>query len=206
MSNAQELLNEFTAPVREQRDYLRELEAIFKREREYILKIHPGEDVAAFPSLEGIDEKHLNELKILEVICKLAAISVQNRADQLRAEAEEAERVRAETLRQKNMSPLEGRLESLERVVAYQGAKIAKLEGAQPGRQPAPYHARANAPMFLGMPAGMGRHAETGDVKGGADVRRIGAAEVSTTGLDGSHPGFTQKAQPLDAIGSSGKR
>jgi hypothetical protein len=98
------------------------------------------------------------DLGVREVFCQLAVRVIEQRADELQAEAVEAERVRAESRRQQNMSPLEAKVERLERALAYQGAELSKLKGTQHGQLPSlPHVPRAKVPQFLGMPSGMGR-------------------------------------------------
>jgi hypothetical protein len=98
--------------------------------------------------------KHLG----LAGVCELAVKVAERRADELLAEAGEAEGAPAESLRRQSQSPLEAKIEAFERAVAYQGAELAKLRGPQTARLPAlPHTPRAEVPQFLGMPRGMGR-------------------------------------------------
>jgi hypothetical protein len=125
----------------------------------------------------------------------------ERRADELVAEAEEAERIRAETLRRQNQSPLEAKVEALERALAYQGAELAKLRGAQ---QPsASQGTRARPPQFLGMPGGMGRP-PVGQTAG-SGVRKIGT-NGSASAPDAAGDGFTRRIHPLNVIGGGGRR
>jgi hypothetical protein len=78
---------------------------------------------------------------------------VRRRADEIEWDLREAEKARAENLRRQNMSPLEAKVEALERNPAYQGAELAKLRGAQ--QPPASHGAPARAPQTLRLPGGM---------------------------------------------------
>jgi len=131
---------------------------------------------------------------------------VERRSDELLAEAEEAERFRAETLGRQNQSPLEARNEKLERALAYQGAEIAKLKGTQAGLPSLPHVPRAEVPQFLGMPSGLGRHAVVGAPGGSGGVRKIAAGAPSPETAFGV--GITRR-QPVGRdrlIGSKGVR
>ena len=89
---------------------------------------------------------------------------------------------RAEELRRQNMGPLEARMEKLERALAYQGAEIAKLKGVQHGQLPAlPHTPRAEVPQFLGMPHGMGRHADVGVPGAGGGVPKISSGATASS-------------------------
>jgi hypothetical protein len=139
-------------------------------------------------------------------VCELAFKVAERRADELLAEAEEAERFRAESMPRQNMSPLEARMEKLERALAYQGAEIAKLKGVQHGQLPAlPHTPRAEVPQFLGMPRGMGRHGVLGPADAGG-VRKIAAGTPTSAPDTPVESGFTRRQHPLDVIGSSGRR
>jgi len=206
MTNAQQHDADWTAPLRELIASLRELDARFSNASETIRRIRPDETIGNFPSLEGIETLGPSDLGIREVFAKLAVHAVERRADELLAEEEEAERVRAETLRRQNQSPLEATIEKLERVVAYQGAEIAKLKGTQTGRLPAlPHVPGAEVPQFQGMPGGMGRHGVIGAPGGSGGARKIGAG-VSVSAPDTAGNGFTRWPHPLDMIGGGGKR
>jgi hypothetical protein len=195
MSNTQPPRNDWTAP-------LLDLEARFNEAKEFILKRHPKEDVGGFPSLEGIETERLDALGVLEARCAPIVWVIEKRADDLREEEDEVERVRAESQRRKNMTEDQAWREKIERILAYQGAEIAKLKGVQPGGQPAPSHvARADRPQFL-VP---GPRAGAGAASGG--VRRVQAAdgEVPASTPAAAQPSFTRKARPLDVLGSSGR-
>ena len=217
MSNTQQgdadltaTLCEITAPLRELIALLRKMETIFKQEREFILQHHPEEKVGDFPSLNGIETMRYADLEVLKVMCGLAVRHVERRASDVQAEVDEAERIRAENLRRQNMTPLEARVEGLERATAYLAAEITKLKGSQTGRLPSlPHVARANVPQLLGQPGGMGRPAASASGGAGGDVRRLargadagGSASASST----VEQGFTRRQHPLDVIGSSGRR
>jgi hypothetical protein len=206
MTNTQQDHADWTAPLRELIASLRELEARFSNASETIRRIRPDEQIGNFPSLEGIETLGSGELGVREVFCRLAVKVIEQRAEDLFAEAEQAERVRADNLRQQNQSPLEARIEKLERALAYQGAEIAKLKGVHHGQLPAlPHVSRSQVPQFLGMPSGMGRHGVAGPAGSGSGVRKLG------TGNSGSAPdtagtGFARKPHPLNVIGGGGKR
>ena len=109
-----------------------------------------------FGSIEGTEKMHHDDVEILKIMRELAVKSIEARAEELRGEAEEAERVRAESRRRQNLSPLEAKVERLERALAYQGAELSKLRGVQSGFLPGlPHVARAVAPQMLGLPGGM---------------------------------------------------
>lgn len=201
MSNTQEDRAErWTAP-------LRELEVRFKRARESILQFRPDEQVDDFGSMDGIETMRWDDLEILRITRGLRVRRVEDRAGELRAKAEEAERVRAETQRQENMSPLEARIEKLERANAYLAAEVNKLKGVQHGHLPAlPHVARTDIPQMLGQPGGMGRPAAR--AAGGGDARLLqrGAdAGSSASAPATTEPGFTRKQHPLEVIGSAGR-
>lgn len=205
MSNSQQDQADWTAPLREMIASLRELEARFSNASETVRRIRPDEKIGNFPSLEGIEMLGSGDLGIRECFAKLAVQAVERRSDELLAETEEAERVRAESLRLQNTSPLEARIERLERALAYQGAEIAKLKGTQTGRLPAlPHVPRAEVPQFLGMPNGLGRPAVVGPAGGSGGARKIAAgAPALETSFES---GITRRQHPLDVIGSSGRR
>jgi hypothetical protein len=201
MSITQQDHDDWTAPLRELIASLRRLEARFKNASETIRQYRPDEQIGNFPSLEGIETSGSGDLGIRECFAKLAVLVVERRSDQLLAEAEEAERIRAESLRRQNMSPLEAEVEGLKRALAYQGAELAKLRGAQ---QPLPSHgAPARAPQMLGLPGGMGRP-PVGQTAG-SGVRKIGS-NGSASAPDAMGAGFTRRIHPLDVIGGSGRR
>jgi hypothetical protein len=196
--------DEWTAPLRKLIASLRSLEHRFKNAAETIRQYRPDEEIGVFPSLEGLETMGPGTLGVCEVMCELAVKVAERRADELQAEAEDVERVRAETLRRQNQSPLEAKVEALERALAYQGAELAKLRGPQSGRLPAlPHVARADVPQFLGMPGGMGRHAvgQTAD----SGVRKIGN-NGSASAPDTAGDGFTRRIHPLNVIGGGGRR
>ncbi len=201
MTNADQDQSDWTAPLRELTASLRAMEATFKQEREFILQHHPEEEVGDFPSLDGIETKSYADLEVLKVLCELAVRHVERRADVIERDLKEAEKVRAESLRRQNMSPLEAKVEALERALAYQGAELAKLRGAQ--QPPASQGTPARAPQMLGLPGGMGRP-PVGQT-GGSGVRKIGTgASVSESETAG--PGFTRRIHPLNVIGGSAGR
>jgi hypothetical protein len=192
-------LHEFTAPVRDLIANVREMEARFCNASETIRRIRPGEKIGNFPSLEGIETMGSGDLGIRECFAKLAVHAVERRSDELLAEAEEAERVRAESLRRQNMGSLEARIEKLERALAYQGAEIAKLKGVHNGQLPAlPHVSRSQVPQFLGMPGGMGRP-PVGQAAG-SGVRKLGT-NGSVSEPDTAGAGFTRRIHPLNVIG-----
>jgi hypothetical protein len=205
MTNTQLHDADWTAPLRELIASLRELETRFKHAGQTIRQYRPDEQIGNFPSLEGIETMGSGDLGIRECFAKLAVQAVERRADELVAEAEEAERIRAETLRRQTMSPMEAKIEKLERALAYQGAEIAKLKGTQTGRLPAlPHVPRAEVPQFQGMPGGVGRHGVTGAPGGSGGVRKIAAGAPSPETAFES--GVTRRQHPLGVIGSSGRR
>ena len=203
MTNTEQHDADWTAPLRELIGSLRKLEARFKNAEQTIRRYRPEEQISTFPSLEGIETAGSGELGVREVFCKLAVRVIEQRVDQLVAEAEELERIRAESQRQQNMSPLEAKIEKLERALAYQGAELAKLRGAQSGSLPAlPHVARADTPQMLGLPKGMGRHPVGQTV--GSGVRKIGS-NGSVSEPDAMGAGFTRKIHPLEVIGRGGQ-
>jgi hypothetical protein len=181
---------------------LRSLEARFKSASEAIRQHCPDEQIGDFPSLEGIETLGSGELGVREVFGRLAVKVTEDRAEELLAEADAAERAHAETLRRQNQSPLEARIEKLERALAYQGTEIAKLKGTHTGQLPAlPHVSRSEVAQFLGMPSGMGRHAVAGP---GGGVRKLGSgAPASDAPIESA---FTRRQHPLDVIGGSGRR
>jgi hypothetical protein len=204
MSNTQQHDADWTALLRESVASVRSLEQRFKIASKTIRQYRPNEEIGDFPSLEGLETMGPGTLGLCEVTCELAVKVAERRADELLAEAEEAERVRAENLRRQNMSPLEARMEKLERALAYQGAELAKLRGPQTARLPAlPYTPRAEVPQFLGMPSGMGRHAVVGAPGAGGGVRKIGSGALASAPDTGA--GFTRRQHPLDVIGGGNR-
>jgi hypothetical protein len=113
MTNTQQLDADWAAPLRALIASLREFEARFNSAAETIRQYRPDEQIGTFPSLQGIEKMGSGDLGIQEVFCKLAVMAIEQRADELVAEAEEAERIRAESLRRQNMSPLEAEIETL---------------------------------------------------------------------------------------------
>jgi hypothetical protein len=206
MSITQQDHDDWTAPLRELIASLRKLETRFMNASETIKRIRPDEQIGNFPSLEGIETAGSGELGVREVFCRLAVKVIEQRAEDLLVEAEQAERVRAESLRRQNQSPLEAKVEALERALAYQGAELAKLRGTPTARLPAlPHTPRAEVPQFLGMPSGMGRHGVIGAPGGGGGgVRRIGAGAPSPETAFES--GVTRRQNPLEVIGGGGRR
>jgi hypothetical protein len=203
---AADTLQEFTAPVRDLIASLRELEARFKKAEQTIRQYRPDEKVGDFPSSpDDIEKIGSGELGVREVFCRLAVRVIEQRADEVQAEAVEAEGVRAESLRRQNMSPLEAKVEKLERANAYLAAEVAKLKGVQYGQLPAlPHVSRSEVPQFLGMPSGMGRHGVTGPAGSGGGVRKLGTSSPSAPDTTGD--GFTRRLHPLAVIGGSGSR
>lgn len=204
---AADTLHAFTAPVRDLIAAIRALETRFKTASETISQIRPAEQIGDFPSsLDDIEKIGSGELGVREVFCRLAVRVIEQRAEELLAEAEEAERVRAESRRQQNMSPLEAKVEKLERANAYLAAEVAKLKGVQHGQLPAlPHVSRSEVPQFLGMPSGMGRHGVMGPAGSGGGVRKLGMS-ASVSMPDAAGNGFTRRQHPLDVIGGGGRR
>jgi hypothetical protein len=195
--------DDWTAPLRKQIASLRSLEHRFKNAAETIRQYRSDEEIRDFPSLEGIEAMPSGELGVREVLCQLAVKVIERRADELVAEAEEVERARAETLRRQNQSPLEAKVEALERANQYLAAEVTKLKGAL--RPTTPQVARSEVPQFLGMPRGMGRHAVTGPVGDNGGARKLGTGN-SASSPDAMSAGFTRRIHPLEVIGGSGKR
>jgi hypothetical protein len=205
MTNTQQHDADWAAPLREMIASLRELETRFKNAAKTIGQYRPDEQIGNFPSLEGLETMGSGTLGVCEVMCELAVKVAERRADELLAEAEEAERVHAENLRRQSQSPLEAKVEALERAVAYQGAEIAKLRGTPTARlAPLPHTPREEVPQFQGMPRGMGRHGVAGP-SGSGGVRKLGTSGISTADAP-AEAGFTRRQHPLDVIGSSGRR
>jgi hypothetical protein len=204
MTNTHQADADWTATLRALITSLLELEARFKNAERTVRRYRPDAQIGTFPSLEGIETMGSGDLGIREVFCKLAVRVIEQRADELQAEADEAERVRAERQRTQNMSPLEAKVEKLERALAYQGAELAKLRGVQSGSLPGlPHVARAVAPQMLGLPKGMGRH-PVGQTAG-SGVRKLGTND-STSAPDAMGAGFTRRIHPLNVIGGGGRR
>ena len=103
MTDTQQLDADWTAPLRELIASLREMEATFKQEREFILQHRPDEQVGDLPPLDAIQTMSYADLGILQVRCEVVLKVVGRRADEIQAEVEEAERVRAE----ENMTEME---------------------------------------------------------------------------------------------------
>jgi len=177
---AADTLHEFTAPVRDLIAKVRVMEASFKQEREFIQQHRPDEQVGNFPLLDGIETMNIVDLELLKISCFAAIKNIQQHADKVQAEVDEAERIRAG----QNMTEME----ALRRAVYHLAARVTKLEGGQPGRLPA--LPRAEVPQFAGQPGGMGRHAAA--PTGGSGVRKIGTA-VSVSAPDAMGAGFTRK-------------
>ena len=66
-----------------------------------------------FGWIEGTEKMHHDDVEILKFMRNWRS-SIQARAEELQREAEEAERVRAESRRRQNLSPLEAKVERLE--------------------------------------------------------------------------------------------
>jgi hypothetical protein len=194
-----------THPFAKRLAEMRELEVRFSNAGKTIRQFRPDEEIGDFPSLEGIETMHWGDLGVLETQGKIAVMLIERRANGLQAEAEEAERARAENLRRQNMNPLEAKVERLERALAYQGAEIAKLKGVQHGQLPAlPHLSRAEVPQFLGMPSGLGRHGVAGPAGSGGGVRKIaGGTPAADAPIES---GVTRREHPLNVIGGSGRR
>jgi hypothetical protein len=207
MSNLQHDHADWAAPLRERISSLRSLEARFKNASEAIRQHRPDEQIGDFPSLEGIETLGSGELGVREVFGRLAVKVAEDRAEELLAEAAEAKRVHAETLRRQNQSPLEARIEKLERALAYQGAELAKLKGTQTGQLPAlPHVSRSEVPQFLGMPSGMGRHGIVGAPGGNGGARKLGTGAAVPVSDSSVQSGFASKQHPLEVIGGRGRR
>jgi hypothetical protein len=197
MTNTQQLDADWTAPLRKLIASLRDLEARFNSTAETIRQHRPDEEIGDFPSMEGIETMSSGDLGTRECFAKLAVRVIEQRAEQLVAEAEQAERMRAESLCRQNMCPLEAQVEALKRAVAYQ------LRGVQSGSLPGlPHVARAVTPQMLGLPGGMGRHPVSQTA--GSGVRKIGT-NGSVSGPDGAGAGFARKVHPLELIGGGGR-
>jgi hypothetical protein len=197
MSNADEFHAKRIAP-------LRDLAARFRSAGEIIQRLRPAEPIGDFPSLEGADVMHHGDFGVLEVQCGLAVKFIEQRANALQDEAEEADRLRAESVRRQNMTEDEAWREKIERALAYQGAEIAKLKGEKQGRLPAlPHVSRAEIPQFQGMPRGMGRHGVAGP-SGSGGVRKLGTNDSPIPEVP-SETGFTRRPHPLDVIGTPGR-
>jgi hypothetical protein len=195
--------DDWTAPLRKQIASLRSLEHRFNSAAETIRQYRPDEEIGDFPSLEGLETMGPGTLGVCEVMCGLAVKVAERRADELVAEAEEAERIRAETLRRQNQSPLEAKVEALERANQYLAAEVTKLKGAL--RPTTPQFARSEVPQFLGMPRGMGRHGVTGPAGSNGGARKIGTG-ASVASPDAMAAGFTRRIHPLNVIGGGGRR
>jgi hypothetical protein len=194
---AADTLHAFTAPVRDLIANVRKIEASFKQEREYILQHRPDEQVGDFPLLDGLAETmDIVDLELLKTSCFAALKNIQQHADKVQAEVEEAERVRAE----QNMTEVE----ALRRAVYHLAARVAKLEGAQSGGLPGmPHGAQARPPLMLGLPGGMGRP-PVGQTAG-SGVRKLGTSAAGSE-PDAMGAGFTRRIHPLDVIGGGGRR
>jgi hypothetical protein len=177
------------------------MEAAFRSEREFILQHRSDEQVGDFPSLEGIETMSYADLEIRKVLCELAIRHVERRADEIERDLKEAENARAETLRRENQSPLEAKVEALERANAYLASRVSKLEAAL--RPPASHVAPARAPQMLGPPGGMGRP-PVGQTAG-SGVRKLGS-NGSASEPDPAGAGFTRRQHPSEVIGGGGRR
>lgn len=197
---AADTLHAFTAPVRDLIANVRKMEASFEQEREFIQQHRPDEQVGNFPLLDGIETMGIVDLELLKTSCWAATKNIQQHADKVQAEVDEAERVRAENLRRQNQSPLEAKVEALERALAYQGAELARLRGAQ--QSPTSQGTPVRAPQMLGLRGGMG-HNPVGQIAG-SGVRKIGT-NASPSAPDTAGDGFTRRIHPLNVIGGSGR-
>jgi hypothetical protein len=197
MTNTQQRSADRTAP-------LRELEVRFKDASSFIRQSCPDEELGDFPSLQGIETMHHDDLEVLKVRCEWLVRSIERRADEIQSEADEAERLRAENLRRLNMSPTDARIERLERALSSLAARVTRLDGERSGRLPGlPHVPRANIPQILGQPGGMGRPAALAAIGGG--VRRISSAPLPATDTPLAS-GWTPRYFPLNVIGGSGGR
>jgi hypothetical protein len=195
---AADTLHAFTAPVRDLIANVRKMETSFKQEREFIQQHRPDEQVGSFPLLDGIETMDIVELEFLKTICRAAIKNIQQHADKVQAEVDEAERIRAE----QNMTEME----ALRRAVYHLAARVTKLEGGQPGRLPAlPHVSRSEVPQFLGCPSGMGRHGVMGPAGSGGGVRKLGMTD-SDAPPELAGDGFTRRIHPLAVIGGSGRQ
>jgi hypothetical protein len=175
---------------------LRELEERYLVAKDLIRQVHPNEKIDAFGSMEGIEKLYPDELDKMEEERTPLVNRIEARASEVRAEAE---KIRAENLTE---------VESLRRDFEYLATRVAKLESAQPGRQPSLPHTRPrdSIPQILGMPGGMRRHTAAAPVSG-SGVRRVRAADEtagSVAAAAPATPGFARRPHPLDVIGPSG--
>ena len=203
MSIADEVTKSIADKFNQKIALLREFEVRFSNAGKTIRQFAPDETISGFPPLEGIETMHWGELGVLEVQCDLAVMLIERRADELHAAAKAVERDRAEIVRRQNMSPLEAKVEALERANQYLAAEVTKLKGAL--RPTTPQFARSEVPQFLGMPRGMGRHAVTGPAGGNGGVRKLGTGN-SVASPDAMAAGFTRRIHPLNVIGGGGRR
>jgi hypothetical protein len=179
----------------------------FNSARAFILQHHPDEQVGEFVSMEGLETMHHDDLEILKVRAGQIVTWAERRADEVREEVDEAERIRAESHRQQNMTEDQAWREKIERALAYQGAEIAKLKAAQLGRLPAlPHVARSEVPQLLGMPRGLGRLADVSTPVASGGARRLGTGAAVSSSDAPAQSGFTRRQHPLDVIGSSGRQ
>src|ERR1700690_4275442 len=86
-----EFLHELNAPQRDLVATLRKMEASFKQQREFIQQHRSDKQVGEFPALEGIETKNMVDLEILKVSCWVALRNVEQCADEVEKEVDEAE-------------------------------------------------------------------------------------------------------------------
>ena len=188
-----DILSEITAPQRDLIATLRKMESEFKQERKFILQHHPGEDIGEFPSMDDIETTNFRDLDVRKVFCELALRHVARRAAEIQAGLDEADRKQ----REQNLTEME----MFKRAFYALAARVTKLEGGQPGRQPAlPHTPRAEVPQFLGMPSGMGRHGVVGPAGSGGGVRKLGTGN-SVSAPEHRGPTASLASHPLDVIG-----
>jgi hypothetical protein len=177
---------------------LRKMEAGFKQEREFIQQHRPDKQVGDFPSLDGIETMSIVDLEIRKVMCWAAVRGVEQSADDVQAEVDEAQ----SKLPEKNLTDVE----ALKRAVYHLAARVTKLEGERSGRPLGlPHVSRTDVPQFLGMPSGLGRHGVTGPVGSGGGARKLGVGD-SASAPDAMGAGNTHWPHPLDVIGPSRQR
>ena len=131
------------------------------------------------------------DLELLKTSCFAALKNIQQHADKVQAEVDEAERIRAE----QNMTEME----MLRRAVYHLASRVTKLEGVQSGHLPGlPHVARSEVPQMVGLQK---------EWDGIPWVRPPAAGSGKSVPLkrfqrpDAMSAGYTRRIHPLNVIG-----